>query len=73
MDANVCTQVKVERKALSAPFERALKRLLARVNQLMSFQFARFDKSLSTLGADMNTRTVSVQMLSHRAVIPKHF
>ena len=42
------------------------------MHELMSFELGRFNESLSTLGAHVHARTVSMQMLSHGAVVAEH-
>lgn len=69
----MCSQIEVQREPLSAALEGALERLLAGMHELMSLQFAGFNERLATLGADVHSRAMRVQVLSHGAVISKHF
>ena len=72
VDSHMSPEVKVKRKPLATPFKGALERLLARVDQLMSFQLGALDKGLSTFGTDVNTWTVGVQVFSHCRIVPEH-
>lgn len=66
-------KIKIETKPLPAAFEGALERFFTRVNELVTFQFARLHKRLAALGAHVDTWTVGVQVLPHGRVVPEHF
>lgn len=65
-------QIEIETKPLPAAFERALERLLSRVDELVPLQLAGFDEGLAALSADVDSRAVRVQMLPHRRIVPEH-
>ena len=67
------SQIEVQREPFAAAFEGALKRLLAGVHQLVSLQFAGLNERFATLGADVHPWTVRMQVLSHGAIVSKHF
>jgi len=49
-----------------------LKRLLACMHKLVTFEFTTFHEGFATLSTHMNTRAVRVQVLSHTWIISKH-
>lgn len=72
MYSDMGTKVKVQRESLPTAFERALKGFLSRMDELVAFQFRALDKGFPTLGAHVDTRTVSMEMFSHGRVVTKH-
>lgn len=42
------------------------------MNELVAFELGALDESLAALCADVNTRSVGMQMLPHCRVIPEH-
>ena len=50
-----------------------LERFLPCVNELVAFEFGALDEGLATLGADVHSGAVGVEMLPHGWVIPEHF
>ncbi len=66
MDPDVCPEVEVEREALSAALERALKGFLARVHELMTLQLGALDEGFTAFGAHVNPRAMRVQVFPHR-------
>lgn len=65
-------KVEVEAKPFATSLERALERLLAGMHQLVPLELARLHKRLAALSTDMHARTVRMQVLAHRRVVPEH-
>ena len=72
MDAYVRPKIEIQGKSLPTSFKGALERFFACMDQLMSFQFGRFNKGFPTFSTNMDTGTMSMQMLSHGWIVSEH-
>ena len=72
MNSDMSSKIEVEGKSLPTSFKSALEWFLAGMNQLVSLQFTRFHKRFATFSTNMDTGTVSMEMLSHGRIVSKH-
>lgn len=49
-----------------------LEGFLPGVDELVPFEFGAFHEGLAALGADVDPRPVSVEVLPHRRIVPEH-
>lgn len=72
VDSHVSPEIEIQTKPFTASLERALKRFLACVDQLVPFELGAFDKSFAAFRAHVHPWTVRVQMFAHRTVVTEH-
>ena len=62
----------MDRFPIKPPLQADLEGLLPSVDQLVSLQFGALHEGLAALGADVDARSVGVQVFPHGCIVPEH-